>query len=293
MWLPNFAEYYGQDFEKTINDLGFVVEFTRLFPKYQAGEFNDVIRTALEKHDQIRKIYKEVSGSDKPADWYPLQVVCPDCGKIGTTKVTGFDGAEVTFVCEPNLVEWATGCEASGSISPFDGNAKLPWKVEWAAKFKVYGVHIEGAGKDHSAAGGSRDISKRIVEEVFTYPDPYDIKYEHLLSGGKKMSSSKGIGATASDMAELLPSEMIRILMIGSKPQQSIEFDPYGDTVIRLFNRHDDLADHFFERQKGDRHEDFCAPIRAHSPRRTNSNRHVLASVSSNRLSFPNARRRC
>ena len=253
----NFAEYYGQEFERTIEGLGFQVEFSRLYPKYKAGEFNDVITQALEHPDQIRAIYKEVSGSEKPDDWYPLQVVCPDCGKVGTTKVTGFDGSLVSYVCLPDLVEWATGCGGSGEISPYNGNAKLAWKVEWAAKWKVYGVHVEGAGKDHNAAGGSRDVASHIVGPVFQYDDPYDIKYEFLLLGGKKMSSSKGIGAAASEMAALLPTELVRLLMIGNKPQQAVDFDASGDTVVKLFDRYDELAAHYFDRQDGERQRDF------------------------------------
>ncbi len=254
---PNFAEYYGREFEEVIRSLGFEVTFTRLYEKYVAGLFDDCIRKALEHHAEIRQIYKDVSGSEKPEDWYPLQVICQACGKIGTTKVTGFDGEEVTYECREDLVKWAKGCGASGRVSPFGGRAKLPWKVEWAAKWVVYGVHVEGAGKDHNAAGGSRDVSARIGKEVFGYADPYDIKYEHLLSGGKKMSSSKGIGATAADMASFLPTELIRILLVGSWPEVAAEFDPHGDTMPRLFDRYDELASHFFDRQKGALNQDF------------------------------------
>ena len=53
------------------------------------------------------------------------------------------------------------GCGASGWISPFGGNAKLPWNLEWAAQWSLFGVTIEPCGKDLSTAGGSRDRSRR------------------------------------------------------------------------------------------------------------------------------------
>ena len=33
-------------------------------------------------------MYLEVSGARRPDDWLPLQFVCENCGRIGTTEVT-------------------------------------------------------------------------------------------------------------------------------------------------------------------------------------------------------------
>ena len=51
------------------------------------------------------------------------------------------------------------GCGHRGKVSPFDGRGKLPWKLEWCAKWRVFPVTIEGAGQDHSTKGGSRDVA--------------------------------------------------------------------------------------------------------------------------------------
>lgn len=241
---------YGNELQGVTARLGFPLSFYRLEPAYKEGKFNDVIRSALDHKDAIRAIYKEVSGSDKPSDWYPLQVICEQCGKVGTTQVTHWDGEHVTYVCKPDLVKWAQGCGKSGTVSPFDGRAKLPWKVEWPAKWKVFSVDIEGAGKDHSTAGGSREIGKRIVEEIFEYPNPFDIPYEFFNIGGKKMSASKGLGASAKEVADLLPATLVRLLMIRKLPNQPIDFDPEGTTIPTLFDEYDRLSDHCFKRHK-------------------------------------------
>ena len=39
--------------------------------------------------------------------WHPISVICPNCGKVGTTIVTDWDGEQVFFECRPDLVEWA------------------------------------------------------------------------------------------------------------------------------------------------------------------------------------------
>ncbi len=238
----NFAEYYAQEFKDVIRESGFTPEFYNASELYLSGRMNDVIRLALENANRIRDIYKEVSGSVKPDDWMPFNVVCEKCGKIGTTKVISFDGEEVEYVCQKSAVEWAEGCGHEGKMSPFDGNGKLPWKVEWAAKFKVVRVDIEGAGKDHSTKGGSRDVASAIAREVFGYSPPYDIPYEFFLIGGAKMSSSKGAGSSARDVADLLPEKMFRLALIARQPKHAINFDPSGDTIPKLFDRYDQIA---------------------------------------------------
>ena len=242
----NYAEYFGQEFEEVIETAGFHPQFTRASELYTSGKMNEVIREALDGASAIRRIYKDVSGSEKTDDWHPLSVVCEKCGKIGTTKVSSWDSNEVTYTCEENLVEWARGCGHTGKISPFDGNAKLPWKVEWPAKWKVVGVDIEGAGKDHSTKGGARDVANHISRDVFNYEPPYDIPYEFFLVGGAKMSSSKGQGASAVEISQLLPTKILRLVLLGTLPKRAINLDPEGDTIPVWFDWHDRIAEKYW-----------------------------------------------
>ncbi len=253
----NYAMVFGDELRVVVDRLKLPIEFYTLRPLYLEGKFNGVIREALDHAAEIRAIYKEVSGGGKPDDWFPLSVICEKCGKIGTTQVIEWDGANVTYECKKNYVAWAEGCGHKGTVSPFDGNAKLPWKVEWPAKWKVLGVSIEGAGKDHSAAGGSRAIGSRISEEVFKYPNPYDIPYEFFNIAGKKMSASKGLGASAKEVSDLLPATLLKLLMIRTIPNRPIDFDPEGKTIPNLFDEYDRLADHYFKRHK-EPDEDFA-----------------------------------
>lgn len=244
----NFATYFGEEFVKVIDSLGLAVTYTWASQKYESGLYDSWIKKAMEKEAVIRGIYKEVSGSEKPEDWHPLQVICENCGKVGTTKVTSWDGELATYRCEPNMVKWAEGCGHEGKLSPFKGKGKLPWKVEWPVKWAVYNVDIEGSGKDHGTAGGSHDIGVEICKKVLETPVPFNIPYEFFLFGGAKMSSSKGEGATAHAISQILPPELLRFLMIRSKPNQPIDFNPDGDAIPRLFDRYDECADHYFGR---------------------------------------------
>jgi len=140
-------------------------------------------------------------------------------------------------------VKWAAGCGHSGDVSPFGGRAKLPYNVDWAAKWDLFGVTIEPAGKDLSTKGGSRDRSDAIAREVFGNEPPMNLPYEFLNIGGKKMSTSKGLGASATQIADVIPPEQLRLLFLRPKPNTAIEFDPDGtDAIPRLFDESDRLA---------------------------------------------------
>jgi lysyl-tRNA synthetase class 1 len=248
----NYAEYFAEEFIGVINQIGFNPEHYRSSELYKKGKYNEAIKIALENASEIRDIYKKVSGAEKSSDWLPLQVKCEKCGKIGTTKTISFDGEKVEYICEENLVKWAKGCGYRGKTSPFDGNAKLPWKAEWAAKFKILDVDIEGAGKDHSTRGGSREIAESISREVFGHVPPFNIAYEFFQVGGKKMSSSKGAGSSSKEIADLLPPEMLKLLILGKDPKKVIDFIPDGDTIPILYDLYDKMAAEYFSKKEGD-----------------------------------------
>jgi lysyl-tRNA synthetase class 1 len=235
----DMAEHFIGEFFQVFRELGVETEQYRMREVYRSGRFNEAIDTILRHADVVRRIYKEVSGSARPDDWYPFQVVCEVCGRIGTTEVTAYDGKEVVYTCRPDLVTWARGCGNRGKISPFDGRGKLPWKLEWTAKWHVFGITIEGAGKDHTTKGGSRDVAVRCLKEIFRQKAPTGIPYEFFLVGGAKMSSSRGVGAAARQIADLLPPEVLRYLVIRPRPNQPVNFAPDEKFITKLFNDFD------------------------------------------------------
>lgn len=252
--FKSYGEYFSKDIQKVLKELGVEAEYLSSWDMYHEGKFNEVIRIALDNAEKIQDIYEKVSGSKKRAKgWLPLQVICEECGKLGTTRVHDWNGKTVKYTCEPEMVKWAKGCGYSGEISPFDGNGKLPWKVDWPAHWKVMGVTIEGAGKDHSSAGGSRDIAKALCSEVFNYPNPYNLPYEFFLIGGKKMASSKGLGLKARDLADILPWEIGRFLFTRTDYKKAIEFNPVETLAIpNLFDEYQKAADAFFNKTDED-----------------------------------------
>ncbi|WP_420608857.1 lysine--tRNA ligase [Candidatus Poriferisodalis sp.] len=221
--------------------LGVEVEFYRMSDVYRSGRLDDVIDTFLRAAADVRQIYLRLSGAERSDDWLPFQPICERCGRIGTTYASDYDGETVAYECRADLVTWAEGCGHRGRINPFGGNGKLPWKLEWAAKWKLFGVSIEGAGKDHMAASGSHEVSSALARQVLRCPVPVPVPYEFFTLGGAKMSSSRGIGMTSSDLVEMLPPELLRYLVLRTQPRRSINFDLDVPSLTKAFVEYERL----------------------------------------------------
>ncbi|HSX40140.1 MAG TPA: lysine--tRNA ligase, partial [Candidatus Saccharimonadales bacterium] len=256
--FENYATYYAEDFKKVFNAIGCNPQILWTTDLYLSGRMNEGIKICLDNAAEIRKIYEELYKKVIPDDWYPFQVYCPKCGKVSTTKVFDWDGKEVSFICNIEGLKWTKGCGYKGKISPLsptkegDIAGKLPWKVEWPAKWRTIGVTIEGAGKDHMSRGGSHDLASLVCQRVLHYPVPYPVAYEWFLIGGRKMSTSKGVGSSASDILEILPPELLRFLMVKTKINQQINFDPQGEIIPKLFDDYQKAAEAYFSKSDED-----------------------------------------
>ena len=255
--FENYARYYAADFQKVFNAIGCDPEIIWTKDLYTSGKMNPMIKDVLDNTSEVRKIYEEMYDKKLASNWYPFQLYCPNCGKVSTTQITDWDGELVTFECIVDKVKWTKGCGEKGKASPFSSEkeiaGKLVWKVDWPAKWKAIGITIEGAGKDHMSKGGSHDLASQICQRVLHYPVPYPIPYEWILIGGRKMSSSKGVGIAASDMLEILPPELIRFLVVRIKVNTQINFDPSEpNTIANLFDDYQKSADAYFNKTDSD-----------------------------------------
>ncbi|MFA6080865.1 MAG: lysine--tRNA ligase [Patescibacteria group bacterium] len=245
--FKSFAEYFAQEFIEVFNSINCKPQIIWSSELHRTGKMNDVIRLVLDKADIVRDIYKKVVKKERGADWYPYNPICQQCGKIGTTKVFKWDGKYVYYRCEPKMVEWAVGCGYEGKVEPINENGKLVWKLDWPAHWKVIGITIESSGKDHMSSGGSYDMGVHFCKEVFGTVAPDALGgYEWFTIGGKKMSSSKGIGSSAKEISQILPPELLRFLLVRTPIKTHLDFDPLGDTIPNLFDDYDRCLNNYF-----------------------------------------------
>lgn len=251
----SFVEHSTKSFLEAMEKIGIKPEVISGADMYKKGLFDDMIKISLKKAPEIRKIFAEVSGSKRGEGWLPFNPICENCGKIATTEAIGFEDDFVHYRCMEGVAgkQKIKGCGYEGKTSIRDG--KLTWRVEWAARWKILGVTCEPFGKEHAAAGGSYDTSKRISEEIFGYPAPYPVVYEHILVEGKKMSKSLGNIITLEELLEILPPEAIRFFFFRVKPTTHKDFN-IDREILQLMREYEHVERLYHEIEKPSKSED-------------------------------------
>jgi lysyl-tRNA synthetase class 1 len=184
---------------------------------YQDGLYNDYIRTALTNASQIREIFNHFREHPLKEDWLPYNPICEECGRVNTTYAYDFEGDTIHYRCE---------CGRDDSMDLKSGKGKLTWRVEWAARWKIFGTTCEPFGKDHAASGGSYDVSKIISREIYHYNAPYPVPYEWITLRGEAMSKSQGVFFTPGQWLEIADPETLNYFLFRSKPMKHKDFNP-------------------------------------------------------------------
>jgi len=215
----NFAEHFEDKFIKQLETVFVKPKILRGIEMYKKGMYNGVIKLAMKKRKQIARVLNKFRSMPLPDDWYPINIICKKCGKISNTKILEYNEktATVEYECsvDTELLKKkyeVNGCGYKGKVSVLNGNAKLTWRVEWAARWVFLKTTCEPFGKEHAAAGGSWDTAKEIVK-ILGWKPPYPVVYEHFLVNGQKMSKSLGNVITVPDMLKYMTPIHLRYWM--------------------------------------------------------------------------------
>ncbi len=240
----SYAEHFLNPFLEAARTLGIEARVLLTHEMAAKGMYAEASRKVLDNADRIRDILQEVSKRELPENWYPYNPKCAGCGKITTATITGYEFPYVSYRC-------SCGYEGKADLRKDDG--KLPWRVDWPARWWFLGVTCEPFGKDHAAAGGSYDTAKRIVEEVFSRKAPHPVVYEWIqLKGKGAMSSSTGVVVSAVSMLKMTPPEVFRFFVLRNNPNRHLDFDP-GLGILNLVDEYDASESIYFEGGKGDK----------------------------------------
>ncbi|MEC8645925.1 MAG: lysine--tRNA ligase, partial [Candidatus Latescibacterota bacterium] len=190
-------------------------------------------------HD-VRALIVPTLGEDKRAQWSPFFPLCPDCGSVYNTRVTGYfpERQSIGFACDGSVGD-VQGCGATGEVSVLGGQVKVGWKVDWALRWFTYGVDYEMYGKDLIE---SAKLSGRIVRLMGKQP-PVGLTYELFLDEeGKKISKSVGKGLTVDTWVEYAPIESL-LYYIYQNPQRARRL--YWDVVPKCVDDYLDALRRF------------------------------------------------
>jgi lysyl-tRNA synthetase class 1 len=236
----SYADHFLKPFLASCRELGVKLEAKKAHELYQGGMFTDVISRVLEKREEIAKIISKETGRDLPSEWVPFNVECANCERITEARIGKINIAEHT-------VEYTCNCGYSGTADYGKGAGKLPWRIDWPARWKVLGVTVEPFGKDHATAGGSYDTGSTIAKELLDYDAPYPIVYEWIYWKGKgAMASSTGVAISIQDMLKVIPPEGVRFLILRARPEKHIDFDPENG-LLKLLEEYQELERRYFD----------------------------------------------
>ncbi|MBU4535909.1 MAG: lysine--tRNA ligase [Euryarchaeota archaeon] len=213
----SFVEHFQKPFLDTLDDFGIELEAYSGAQMYKDGLYDDYIRKSLEKAPEIREIFNKYRETPLKEDWLPYNPICKDCGRVNTPYAYSYQEDEISYRCS---------CGFDGTMDIKSGDGKLTWRVEWAARWKIFNITCEPFGKDHAASGGSYDVSSIISREIFDYKSPYPVPYEWITLKGDAMSKSQGVFFTPGEWLEIGPAESLYYFLFRSKPMKHKDFSP-------------------------------------------------------------------
>ena len=242
----SYADHYLSSFLNSLEELGIKPKVYRASEMYKKGMYKDAIQTALDNTEKIRKIIEKVSKRKLPKEWIPFNILCEKCKKITKAKPVLYSYPYVEYICD---------CGYEGKVDIREGGVgKLPWRVDWPARWKILGVTYEPFGKDHGTVGGTHDTGVAIAKEIYDYKPPKYTMYEFILLKGKgAMHSSKGTALSAEEMLKMTPPEVLRFLLMNNQPNKHIAFDT-GIGLLNLVDEFDKIERVYFdvdEKEKG------------------------------------------
>jgi len=227
----SYAEHFLGPFLEALREIGMEPEVVMNHETYESGAFADKIHSAIEQRGEIRRVIEEVSGREVPEDWFPYNPLGSD-GSLDGVRVTGYEHPHVHWID-------SHGVEGASDIRTEQG--KLPWRIDWGARWGIHGITCEPAGKDHGAAGGSYDTGIPICEMLGSQP-PHKMVYEWIqLKGMGPMSSSTGVTVGPMDALGLVPPEIMRYVIARGKVGRHIDFDT-GPALFQTADEYERLV---------------------------------------------------
>jgi lysyl-tRNA synthetase class 1 len=236
----SFGEHVGSLLRSALDQLGVQYTFMSGAEVYRSGILNKQIKTILDNAELVGSKIKELTGQDKYTRVLPYNPICKNCGRLYTPVVTGYDSARgtVQYECEGAEIRdrIVKGCGYEGERSITEGEGKLVWKTEFAARWAALDIRFEAYGKD---IADSVRVNDWICENILKYPPPYHAKYELFQDkSGRKIAKSVGNVLTPQEWLTYASPESLRLLMfkrmVGARNVSLDDIPTYMDEFDEL-----------------------------------------------------------
>jgi lysyl-tRNA synthetase class 1 len=184
----SFAHHNNAMLRTFLDRFGFDYEFLSATDCYTSGRFDDVIRKVLLGWDAIMGVMLPTLREDRRKTYSPVLPISPTSGRVLQVPVDVVDA-------EAGLIAFDDD-EGRVEQSAFGGQAKLQWKVDWAARWVALGVDYEMSGKDLIDSV----VQSGKIARILGGRPPEGFNYEMFLDEkGEKISKSKGNGLSLDE----------------------------------------------------------------------------------------------
>jgi lysyl-tRNA synthetase, archaeal and spirochete len=239
---PSFGEFYLNESLAIAKQFGVAPKVMRAQEVYASGAMDKFALLFIEKRDLARQVVSESSlNQNLPIDWSPLMPRCEKCGRISTTRVTGYEPDGYSYTCDKN-VKYTSGCGHSGANKISEHKYKLTWRLHWPAWMEHFHTSIEGAGMDHHTRGGSWDTCQAVFKEIFNKEPPIGYQFGFVLFMGKKYSKSKGIGMGLTDLLKLQPAPVLAYALLRPDLTENRDINPTAENLMRLMTEFEEAG---------------------------------------------------
>lgn len=229
----SYATYFSKEFQARSKDMGVEMEIAYSYEdQYKTGKMVPMIEAAVEHVADVREIFARLSNRQVPEDWMPIQILS-DNKSFNEWRYKSID-------TDRKVMGYMAADGSEGEVSYTDGRVKLNWRLDWPARWALWGVQVEPYGKEHATKGGSFDTGVEFSNKVFGYEPPTGLAYDtvNLIGDNKKMSSSLGNLITPGEALEIMPPEILRFFVLRSLPKKVL----YFDSGLGLYNLIDEFS---------------------------------------------------
>ncbi|WP_439103617.1 lysine--tRNA ligase [Celeribacter marinus] len=212
----SFGDHNNDMLKRFLDTFGFDYEFYSATEYYKSGKFDEVLKRAVDKYDDVMKVMLKSLRDERAATYSIFLPIHPETGRVlyVPMKSVNRDDYTITFDDEDGR-EW--------TLPVTGGNVKLQWKPDFGARWAALGVDFEMFGKDHST---NAPIYGRICD-ILGGQRPENYTYELFLdSAGEKISKTKGNGLSIDEWLSYASTESLSYFMFQKpKTAKRMHFD--------------------------------------------------------------------
>ncbi len=212
----SFGHHNNAMLRRFLDTFGFDYEFYSAKEFYESGRFDDTLRLAVERYDDLMAVMLASLREERRKTYSIFLPIHPETGRVLYVPMKSVDPVNhtITFDDEAGR-EW--------TLPVTGGRVKLQWKPDFGARWAALGVDWEPYGKEHAP---NTAIYSKICSILGGRP-PQVFTYELFLDEvGGKISKSQGNGLTMDEWLTYASTESLSYFMYAKpKTAKRMHFD--------------------------------------------------------------------